>query len=220
MKYSKKIVTGAVAAALTLALAMPVCASPKIMPDGTIFDAEYYAAQNPDVVAALGTDEDLLYQHYELCGKTEGRLAAAPGTTADMAVPYEGTGETVTAAETAAQEIVTSLPDGEYVAYTPIAANLTKSSLQVSADDLSLYTWIEGEEIPEYPQSGTYELPLAKKVKYSADILDSDGMTPLKINTKAKMQKFFGEHMNYINHMFITVKNGKVTKILIDDLAD
>lgn len=50
-------------------------AQEKTMPDGTVFDAEYYAQSNPDVVAALGTDENLLYQHYVLYGKNEGRKA-------------------------------------------------------------------------------------------------------------------------------------------------
>ncbi|MBO5292483.1 MAG: hypothetical protein J6B10_04800 [Lachnospiraceae bacterium] len=50
-------------------------AQEKTMPDGTVFDAEYYAQSNPDVVAALGTDENLLYQHYVVYGKNEGRKA-------------------------------------------------------------------------------------------------------------------------------------------------
>ena len=38
------------------------------------FDAAYYAQNNPDVTAALGTDADVLYQHYMEYGKAEGRL--------------------------------------------------------------------------------------------------------------------------------------------------
>lgn len=58
------------------------------MPDKDAFDAEYYAQQNPDVVATLGTDAELLYQHYIIYGKSEGRLPYeqagtlnTPGTT-------------------------------------------------------------------------------------------------------------------------------------------
>lgn len=75
----KAFMTGA-----ALALAAAVClapakaeAAPEIMPDGTVFDGEYYAANNPDVVAAMGTDTAALYAHYQVCGKTEGRLATA-----------------------------------------------------------------------------------------------------------------------------------------------
>lgn len=41
------------------------------------FDATYYAQNNPDVTAALGTDADVLYQHYIKYGKAEGRLGCA-----------------------------------------------------------------------------------------------------------------------------------------------
>jgi hypothetical protein len=66
-------------AALTMALIVPVVshAAPQTMPDGTIFDAEYYAANNPDVVAVMGTDAANLYAHYVFFGKNEGRLPYA-----------------------------------------------------------------------------------------------------------------------------------------------
>lgn len=41
------------------------------------FDASYYAANNPDVVAVFGTDPTALYNHYQNNGKAEGRLAYA-----------------------------------------------------------------------------------------------------------------------------------------------
>lgn len=59
-------------------------AAPVQMPDGAIFDAEYYAATNPDVVAAVGTEPEALYQHYIQYGKGEGRLAAAPENGTDV----------------------------------------------------------------------------------------------------------------------------------------
>ena len=49
-------------------------AAPEVMPDGTIFDADYYAASNPDVAANYGTDTAALYNHYKLYGYKEGRL--------------------------------------------------------------------------------------------------------------------------------------------------
>ena len=52
---------------------MTAFAAPETMKDGTIFDADYYAQHNPDVVAALGTNHDALYNHYEKHGKAEGR---------------------------------------------------------------------------------------------------------------------------------------------------
>lgn len=52
-------------------------AQTKVMPDGGLFDAEYYAAAYPDVVAVLGTSEAALYQHYVTCGRAEGRQGCA-----------------------------------------------------------------------------------------------------------------------------------------------
>ena len=56
---------------------LTVSASPQTMPDGTVFDAEYYAQANLDVAAVYGTDESILYQHYLNFGKAEGRRACA-----------------------------------------------------------------------------------------------------------------------------------------------
>ena len=42
-----------------------------------VFDAAFYAATYPDVVAVLGNDEQLLYMHYVNFGKAEGRFANA-----------------------------------------------------------------------------------------------------------------------------------------------
>lgn len=54
-------------------------AAPKQMADGNIFDAEFYANTYPDVVAVLGNNETVLYNHYMLSGNLEGRLPYAPG---------------------------------------------------------------------------------------------------------------------------------------------
>lgn len=43
----------------------------------TVFDATYYATSNPDVVAALGNDSEVLYQHYVANGMLEGRQPSA-----------------------------------------------------------------------------------------------------------------------------------------------
>lgn len=58
---------------------MPVWAKPLMMSDGTVFDAEYYAQNNPDVAAVCGTDTAALYGHYQDYGKAEGRAPAEEG---------------------------------------------------------------------------------------------------------------------------------------------
>lgn len=68
----KTLLTTAVCVMMFGTTALAYC---KEMPDGSYFDAEYYAKNNPDVVAAFGTDENALYQHYVQAGKAEGRFA-------------------------------------------------------------------------------------------------------------------------------------------------
>lgn len=78
MGIAKKMIAALAAALTLLSAGQRVYAAPEVMPDGGIFDAEYYAQNNPDVVAAFGTDRDLLYQHYLLCGINELRLPYDP----------------------------------------------------------------------------------------------------------------------------------------------
>ena len=73
MKKFKRLTVLTLTLAIILGSAMTANAAPKTMPDGQTFDAEFYAKSNPDVVAALGTDEATLYNHYVSYGKTEGR---------------------------------------------------------------------------------------------------------------------------------------------------
>lgn len=73
---------------------LTVFAALKTMPDGTVFDAEYYAKNNPDVVAVYGNNEDSLYQHYVDYGKNEGRLACS-STNYEETLGIEGHGKIV-----------------------------------------------------------------------------------------------------------------------------
>ena len=59
---------------------MTVFAAPAKMKDGGVFDAEYYAENNADVVQVLGTDPATLYEHYKIYGRAEGRRPCAPET--------------------------------------------------------------------------------------------------------------------------------------------
>ncbi len=81
-KVRNLIIMTAMVVTLTASNGLAVYAAPKTMPDGGTFDPEYYAATYPDVAAAYGNNETLLYQHYLLCGKAEGRLPYAQGAVA------------------------------------------------------------------------------------------------------------------------------------------
>lgn len=75
--YNHYVSHGKAEGRLPNAAAAPSAAGPKQMADGTLFDAVYYASTYPDVAAVFGTDEAMLYNHYVLCGKAEGRLPYA-----------------------------------------------------------------------------------------------------------------------------------------------
>ena len=75
----KRIITTLLVAVLGLSSSITAFAAPKTMPDGNVFDAEYYANTYQDVKEALGTDEAVLYKHYLDYGKKEGRKPVADG---------------------------------------------------------------------------------------------------------------------------------------------
>ena len=85
----KRLLTLTLAIAMLIGSSMTAYAAPKTMPDGTTFDAEYYANTYPDVKAALGTDETALYNHYVTYGKTEGRKPYADAQVAAPAATTE-----------------------------------------------------------------------------------------------------------------------------------
>ena len=83
MKIIRNLVIAMASALMVIGVsALKVQAAPVKMADGTMFDAAYYASAYPDVAAVFGTNPDLLYMHYQLCGKAEGRLAVAPSSAA------------------------------------------------------------------------------------------------------------------------------------------
>ena len=78
-KLMKRAVSMLLAALMLVGVfGMSVYAAPQTMKDGTVFDAEFYAAAYPDVVAVYGTKPKRLYQHYLEYGKNEGRLTVMP----------------------------------------------------------------------------------------------------------------------------------------------
>lgn len=72
-------------AILVVAMPLGASAAPKLMSDGTVFDAAYYAAHNPDVVKVYGKKDSDLYAHYTKHGRSEGRVPAEPADQFDAA---------------------------------------------------------------------------------------------------------------------------------------
>lgn len=126
----KKTLLAAMAATMVLSSSLTAFAAPETMPDGTIFDAEYYAQTNPDVAAILGTDKNTLYQHYLNYGKTEGRQAYSDSTAASIQpseprinclttdLPVFST--EVTVKNNALVPVILEQTDGQYLCYTNV----------------------------------------------------------------------------------------------------
>lgn len=83
------LATSIIAGSLFLGCSATALAAPKTMPDGTVFDAEFYANTYPDVKSAFGNDETALYNHYVQHGKSEGRKATASASTTTTAPVYQ-----------------------------------------------------------------------------------------------------------------------------------
>ncbi|MBQ2116063.1 MAG: hypothetical protein II193_05705 [Lachnospiraceae bacterium] len=60
--------------ALTLSSGMTAFASPVAVGDSAVFDADYYADNNPDVEEAYGRDFNKLWEHFTVWGVNEGRF--------------------------------------------------------------------------------------------------------------------------------------------------
>lgn len=99
---------------------LSVKAAPVVYPDGTIFDAAYYEANNPDVVAVLGNSAQALYQHYILCGRAEGRLPYDPKLDANallqQAMENAALSHTLRATDTPIETLRVAMP-GTFVTY-------------------------------------------------------------------------------------------------------
>ncbi len=84
-KSIKKVLAVVIGIVTLVGSSLTAFAAPVTMPDGQIFDAEFYAKTYPDVVAVLGTDAAALYKHYQTYGKKEGRLPFAPAAQSSAA---------------------------------------------------------------------------------------------------------------------------------------
>lgn len=115
-------------------------AAPAVMPDGTTFDAEFYAANNPDVVAVYGTDPAALYQHYVDYGKAEGRKPTSSivvdQKTLDAAAKAHGyykglSAEQAATADAVAQQIADTIMSN--TAYTTDLQRVTAAAQTVAS---------------------------------------------------------------------------------------
>ena len=133
-KRITKVMAALLAAVLCLgSTAMTAYAAPYKMADGNVFDAEYYAAHNPDLAAAGIAGEAALYAHYVNNGKAEGRQAYDPATDLSTVPAYTG-------AATATTTTVT-IPTGNGAYLVDAATVKLSATLQKvpASDDGILY---------------------------------------------------------------------------------
>lgn len=136
------------------------------MSDGGLFDPTYYAQQNPDVVAALGTDPEVLYQHYMNNGKTEGRL------------PYAGAKARWSVTSNAGAEDISALASSDgLAAFTELGTVATTQNLAAIYNTNANTRYLTSKE------KGLLVLPLAVAFKQWANQNLSRPSTARMINT-------------------------------------
>lgn len=164
----------ALMAALAMMLGIPVVshAAPQTMADGGLFDAVYYAANNPDVVAALGSSADMLYAHYVLFGKTEGRL------------PYAG--QAVTAPVFSPLDIYNSLlaSDGYvWVYYDPYSGYIELYAFDAKSGFVDM---IQAGSLVDLNTVGTFCVAtgnfLPSRIDYKVGTIDPNAVYLYKVN--------------------------------------
>ncbi|MCR5502300.1 MAG: hypothetical protein K6F53_04785 [Lachnospiraceae bacterium] len=137
------------------------------------FDAEFYAAAYPDVVAALGSTEQALYGHYVKFGKAEGRFPNAQAAIAAAAKTTQGNAKTPAATPTPAPAKAAS-PNAAFFAPEDVnylrAAYLAHwGSYEIGKKD----EWGEGDPAVGFTRQDYTQLPIYQDTK--ADILNAVG---------------------------------------------
>ncbi len=126
--FGRKIMIKAASAALA---GMMLCGSPMQVLAAEKFDPAFYAATYADVVNALGTDVNALYNHYLTYGQKEGRMPYAGAKGGAEVEGIADTTVTVTAEETTADGIV---PLDQLANYKSIKKKMTDDEFQAAYD--------------------------------------------------------------------------------------
>lgn len=179
----KKLLLATMAAVAVLSSSISVCAAPQyLMPDGTVFDPEWYLEQNPDLASwPLGTSADALYQHYTLYGAQEGRKPYDELTfNVSNVLPYQGT----SAETTQPQPQPAPIPDSgqeQTVSSSQLPAVLMRDGKQLT-DEKTIIA-VEGQSYPLAWSIGGYS---SSSINESKDLINvmfrcvpKDSMDPL-----------------------------------------
>ena len=172
----KGIAAAVLSMAVTFSSVLPVFASPVTLPDGTIFDPEYYAEQNPDVVAAVGTDAGALYAHYCNFGKQEGRQAYSR--------------EVSTGAQSTLPDVRIFDPD-YYAANNPDVVAVIGTSPEALYQHYLSYGRMEGRR-PCAPGTESVSIFVPSAEDYARVVLDEVGWDPKAAFDWCASMKYYG----------------------------
>lgn len=127
-EFGRRILVKAASVAIA---GMVLCASPMQVFAAEKFDPAFYAATYADVVNALGTDVDALYNHYLTYGQKEGRMPYAGAKGGEEVAGIADTIVIVTAEQTTADGIV---PLDQLANYKSIKKKMTNEEFQAAYD--------------------------------------------------------------------------------------
>ncbi|MCR4989786.1 MAG: hypothetical protein K6A38_02865 [Lachnospiraceae bacterium] len=98
------------------------------------FDPAYYAALYPDVVNALGTDPNVLYEHYVTYGIKEGRIPFNGATPGQAVSGIASTSASTTLQVQAPQKFFNAVPLNKLANYNSIKKTMTKDEFRTTYD--------------------------------------------------------------------------------------
>ncbi len=127
-----------------------------ILVDGTIFDPEYYAKMNPDVVALLGNDRYVLLEHYLLKGRTENRDASEDERLAKEAA-FKAFAAALAEDEEETSSDSSSGSSGSPVGVTAVITNGGHLALSANSNSIADVSTMNGNPSIYFSSSGTQE---------------------------------------------------------------
>jgi hypothetical protein len=141
----KKVLCTILGLTLTLGMGITSMAAPVAVEGGGVFDAEYYAENNPDVVTALGTDFSALWQHFTIFGLGEGRLPFSIGTDWESVLqngPFQSLTTTQAVTTDTTTTTTTTTPVEEKTETTQTTQTTTTSTVANIDDTIGSYNGV------------------------------------------------------------------------------
>ena len=185
------------------------------------FDASYYAANSPDVVAVLGTDPTALYNHYQNHGKVEGRLAYAGATAGEnVATPTASNSKKTAAKSDDGLQVVNSgvyfVPDEysgtTYIEYPALIRN-SSTTQAISFPEVTFSAQnSDGTVLAADKMVGFYSMPgnttaLGRLVTVTTSSLRADTQFIFGVG---KQQKVKASRLQVPSNAYFTITNVSV----------